>query len=273
MLPLALSTCGEKEYLPHFLEDCRAAGITALEISCTDEMAVSYDYAAFIRKAAENGISIWSFHLPFYPFETIDISAVEEEKRRGTVAHFAALIKKFSAFGIRIFVIHPSLEPIADDQRKAKTEAAKRSLAELAGIAASYGAVIAVEDLPRSCLGRSSSEILELLSADDRLMCCFDTNHLLGEDPVAFAEAVGSRIITLHVSDYDFADERHWMPGDGAIDWAALIAALRRISYHGPWLYEIPFRGYLNDLEIPLTPADIAENAKSFEGEFVCRTK
>lgn len=63
---------------------------------------------------------------------------------------------------------------------------AKKSLAFLAEFAGKHGAVIAVEDLPRTCLGRNSSDIKELLSADKRLKVCFDTNHLLGEDNLDF---------------------------------------------------------------------------------------
>lgn len=264
MASLGLSTCGGKENLPHFLEDCKTAGIEVLEISCTDEMATAFDYAAFVQKAEALGIAVWSFHLPFYPFETIDIAATEEEKRRATVAHYAELMAKFSALGVKIFVVHPSGEPIADDERVAKMQAAKRSLSELAAIAETYGVTVAVEDLPRTCLGNTTEEILELLAADERLKCCFDTNHLLFGSPVEFVEAVADRIVTLHVSDYDFVDERHLLPGEGENDWSSLTAALRRAGYGGPWLYEIPFRGFNGDLEIPLTPADIAENAEHF---------
>jgi sugar phosphate isomerase/epimerase len=43
---------------------------------------------------------------------------------------------------------------------------------------------------------------------------CFDTNHLLKESSEDFARAVGPHIVTLHVSDYDGKDERHWMAGE-----------------------------------------------------------
>ena len=104
-------------------------------------------------------------------------------------------------------------------------ECAKRTLAALADFAAQFNAVIAVENLPRTCLGRDSKDILELLSAHDALRVCYDTNHLLGEDAVRFIEAVGDKIITTHVSDYDFLNERHWLPGEGKVNWQEILPA------------------------------------------------
>ena len=110
----------------------------------------------------------------------------------------------------------------------------------LADVAVKNGAVLAVEDLPRTCLGNCSAEILELTRGHDALKVCFDTNHLLGgEDPAAFVRAVGHKLVTLHVSDYDFIDERHWLPGEGDIDWNSIVEALRDVDYQGVFMYEI----------------------------------
>lgn len=56
-----------------------------------------------------------------------------------------------------------------------------------------------------------------------------------------FIHKVGKRIITTHVSDYDFVNERHWLCGEGDIDWEKLLKALNDVQYKGPWLYEIGF--------------------------------
>ena len=82
-------------------------------------------------------------------------------------------------------------------------------MAKLADFANKFGAVICVEDLPRTCLGRDSSDINELVSAQPDLRVCFDTNHMLSEDVCAFIKDVGDKIVTVHVSDYDYLNERH----------------------------------------------------------------
>ena len=99
------------------------------------------------------------------------------------------------------------------------------SFSILADIAEKYDAVIAVENLPRTCLGRDSFDIKKILSYDDRLRVCFDTNHLLEQKNSDFVFDIGEKIITTHVSDYDLENERHWLPREGIIDWNELIGA------------------------------------------------
>lgn len=237
-MKIGLSTNG-KEICEALFREYRDAGIGAMEISTAYDKYAALDYGQIGAWAKEYGIILWSFHLPFGPFEEIDLSRPDLWEK--SLAYFETLIQKATAIGIRFFIVHPSGEPITEEDRTARLHCAKRSLAELAEIAAAYGAVIAVENLPRTCLGRNSDDILELISAHPALKVCFDTNHLLGEDPVEFVQKVGKHFITMHVSDYDFLNERHWLPGEGKLDWQALLAALEAVGYSGPWLYEVSF--------------------------------
>ena len=144
---------------------------------------------------------------------------------------------------------------------------AKESLVILSDICAEYGARILVENLPRTCLGKDAGEIKELLSADERLRCVFDTNHLLGgRKPEDFAREIGDKIVSLHVSDYDGIDEKHWLPGEGIVDWVALMDALDDIGYDGPFLYEL---GYTTPNTVSrtreLTPEDFIRNHNELE--------
>jgi sugar phosphate isomerase/epimerase len=109
----------------------------------------------------------------------------------------------------------------------------------MAGEAEKLGIRLAVECLPRTCLGNTSAEMLELVQADERLGVCCDVNHLLQEKSEAFIRALGSRIISVHISDYDGLDEKHWMPGEGINDWSAILGALAEAGYEGPFLFEV----------------------------------
>ena len=150
-------------------------------------------------------------------------------------------------------------------------ECAKKSLARLAEIAAECGAIIAVENLPRTCLGRDSAEILELISAHPLLRVCYDTNHLLSESYKDFTKAVGSKIVALHISDYDFVNERHLLPGEGKIDWNDLLDTLMtNFVYPGTvWLYEVSPKNTNNIERVrELTPLDYEKNAfEIFQGK------
>jgi len=216
------------------------SGITNIEIAFGNGNALNeFDFQIAKRLADENGIKLWSFHLPFYPFSKIDPSSLDDEIIESTYNLFIELIKKGSKIGIDKYVVHPSIEPIEVSERSGKLKAAADFFSSLADQAYKYGATIAIEDLPRSCLGNSSEEISYLLSANDKLRVCFDTNHLLKENIVDFVRKHGEKIITLHISDYDFKDERHWLCGEGDIDWQELYNTLKEVKYNGVWLYEV----------------------------------
>ena len=236
MYKIGLSTTGEK-LQEETIKEYAESGIEFIEISTSKEATDAIDFEDLKKWCNTYGVKIWSFHLPFCPFEEIDIS--RENLADKTVSYLTSIIKKACSIGINKFIIHASGEPIEENARKDRMECAKKSLYALCVVAKEYGATICVEDLPRTCLGRNSSDILELLESHPDLKVCFDTNHLLAEDNIEFIKKIGNKIVTLHVSDYDFINERHWLPGEGKNDWQGILNALKEIDYKGIWLYEI----------------------------------
>jgi sugar phosphate isomerase/epimerase len=107
--------------------------------------------------------------------------------------------------------------------------------------------------------------MLEILDTNEKLRSCFDTNHLLIEDPVHYVKAVGSRIITTHVSDYDFVDEKHWWPGEGKLNYTAVLNALREVGFAGTWMYEVNLT--IGD-RTELCAAVLDNAMRAFRGEF-----
>ena len=215
----------------------KEASISQMEVSVNKEESEALNYENLLEWSKKYGVELYSFHLPFMPFNDIDISRPDIAEK--SVEYLKGYIDNGTKIGIDKFVIHPSGEPIAESDRALRMEISKKSLSILADYAKERGAVICVENLPRTCLGRDSKDMLELLSANDKLVACFDTNHLLGEDPLEFIKAVGDKIVTLHVSDYDFKNERHWLPGEGLLNWKEILEAIKGLNYKGSWLYEI----------------------------------
>ena len=66
----------------------------------------------------------------------------------------------------------------------------------------------------------------------------------------------------MHLSDYDYIDERHWLPGEGKINWKELISGLESVNYNGPLMYEIN-RGSTPTIlrDNPVSPSEFAINA------------
>lgn len=242
MHQVGLSTNGKVVNEELFIQ-YEKAGIKAMELALDEEQYLSIDYEKLKIWADSHNVKLWSLHLPFRPTESVNLAAYENEIRESTVAYYTEIIKKAAKIGIKIFVVHPnSTEPIEEgDERAKRISFVKECLNELCENAAKEGAVIAVENLPRSCIARNSDELLDLLKVNEKLRVCYDTNHLMGQEATEFIKAVGDKIVTLHVSDYDFMNERHWLPGEGKNDWQKILKSLIDVGYNGVWLYEIRF--------------------------------
>lgn len=171
MYEIGLSSCS-KEINEKLFQDYNASEIKMMEISCVLSECKILDYKSIEKWAKNYNVTLWSYHLPFAPFTELEISDFNLYK--DTIMVFEELIKKASNIGITKFIIHPSGEPIEDIQRGEKMKCAKESLAHLAQFAKKNGAQIAVENLPRTCLGKNSDEISELISVDENLGVCFE---------------------------------------------------------------------------------------------------
>ena len=257
------STCLIKSLTEADLKAYAEAGINTVELSFSaDEYLHQLDFLhraeAIAESAARYGLTLWSIHLPFS--QDIDISVLNDAARDAAVRLDLDILEAAARAGIQVAVVHPSSEPIGAQEREQRLMNSRQSLLFLAEQAHNLNIQLAVEDLPRTCLGNCSDEIELLLDDNPHLSVCFDTNHLLFQDNVAFIETIGNRIITLHVSDYDFIDERHLLPGEGKNDWVAIVDALERVDYAGPWMYEVGSRG-------KVTLKDLQANRKRFVDE------
>lgn len=238
------------------LVEAKAAGIECLEfVAKAGSAQGDDDYDFLADRARELGMSVWSVHLPFG--RDRDISSTDAEVRRLWIEQNTQIMERAVKWGVAKAILHPSYEPISADERPERMRHAMDSLRRLADEADRLGVQIAVECLPRTCLGNTSEEILDLLDAHPSLGVCCDVNHLLHETPQAFIEAVGPHIVSLHFSDYDGLDEKHWLPGRGVIDWNAVLRALARAGYDGPFMYEVVNRK--TEEAEPITPQRLAE--------------
>ena len=257
---LGMSCCGAQDLTDKDFENYVSAGVMTLELSFSFTKYDGMDWMGIEKRAASYGVELWSLHLPFLPFAHLNPASLKPEIREHTVDYFSEFIKKAGDIGVKTIVVHPSIEPNLENERAEAMKYAKESFARLADIAEKAGNVIAVENIPRTCLCKNSAEMLDILSADSRLRSCFDTNHLLEENAVDYIKAVGNKIITTHVSDYDFKNERHWLPGEGSADWKGIINALKEVDYAGPWIYELEFDPAPTIERRLLTTADFRNN-------------
>lgn len=220
------------------LEAYARAAIKSTEISFRNPYYDEIEWTSIPRWMENTGTEVWSIHLPFARNE-LNIAYPDKAVSDAAIVRFKDLISRAGNAGLKVVVIHPSSEPISDSRRPMLLERSAENLGILCAHAKQYGMQVAVEDLPRTCLGNCHEDIQFMLDRNPDLRVCFDTNHLLKETNESFVRAVGSKIITLHVSDYDFIDEKHVFPTDGLIDWKALQGELEKVDYDGPFMYEL----------------------------------
>lgn len=199
------------------------------------------DFRKAVNHANKYNIRFTSYHIP-YGYDW-DISALDEDKRIENlhrILELAEVINSIQEPEIG-FILHPSFEPIQDEDREAHIEQAKKSIKYLADELEKINPNIvwAIENLPRTCLAKNSLELLDIVSVDPRMKICFDTNHSLQENNINFLDAIKDRLVCLHISDYDKVNERHWAPGTGVIDWEAFNKKLAEIDFKGPLTFEV----------------------------------
>ena len=100
------------------------------------------------------------------------------------------------------------------------------------------GVTICIENMPMKMLSLSSpTETLRLVRTinDPNVAFCLDTGHsiVMDEQPGAAVRMGAEKLRVLHVHDSDGIQDRHWYPGEGAIDWADFSAALKEVAFDG----------------------------------------
>lgn len=252
-LPLGASLGAIPNPTVEQLVELQASGIEYIEVVMNNFFRTCPPQERYTRAYAQrniierSGIKVWSCHLPFS--RTIDISQSDEAKREESVQLIAEAIRLSKIFNPQRLVLHPSSEPIDDNEREERIAHSIESIGRLATVARETGAVLCIEDLPRTCLGRNSAELMRLIDNYPEVMVCFDSNHLLTESHKDFFAGVGQRIGTIHASDYDRVDERHWMPGKGVIDWTEFYGLLTRSGYKGVFMLEVRNKSYTSSAD------------------------
>lgn len=234
------------KYTPESLAEVKDAGIKYIEVSINGFWRKKPAEEVYIRAnnalnlINEAGLKVWSVHLPFS--SKMDISVTDTKKREANLSFFEEMIRLAGIFSPKYLVLHPGSDTVTDETtRSERLKCSRNSICRLALAAKEIGAVLCIENLPRTCPGRTAEEMDYLTAGIPNVGICFDTNHLLLGSHKDFIDKVGDRIMTLHISDYDGVDEKHWLPyhENSIIDWNALYKDLKRAGYRGVFMFEV----------------------------------
>lgn len=224
-------------------EQCAQAGIKKVELTLHSIAKPSIDFepkvvSSKLREClnilSKYDIEMLSLHLPFgTDWELCSCDTAIQER---AVSQYLKLIECCNFAKPKRYVLHPGYPHVPAEERARRIQNFRRNVALLAK--AAYPAKIAVENMPQDCLGNTSDELISLTDGIDNVCVCCDMNHWFHEKTYDAILNLGSRIETVHVSDYDEVVEKHWLPGEGTNDWNKIIESLQNVGYCGPFLYE-----------------------------------
>ena len=240
--PLGKSLSRWNDFTVESASQERAKGLKYIEVTMNtvigkDTAGVKERAAAYKAKIDSAGIKIWSVHLPYS--KHIDISLVDSAKRAKAVNYVRDMMRVAAIFQPQHFVLHPSADTVVPDDRADRIENCRASISELAPVAAEIGATLCIENLPRTCLGKNGQEMMTIIDGFDNVGICFDVNHLLYQNHADFLSSIAEGSIkTVHISDYNFTDERHLLPGVGHIEWAPVWQGIKDNGYKGVMMFE-----------------------------------
>ncbi|MBR5439422.1 MAG: sugar phosphate isomerase/epimerase [Clostridia bacterium] len=230
----------DKEFCS-FLEEMIDCGFEAIEFETAapwnkEEEKENYPYVKQIaKKITESGILFNSVHLPF-SISWWDFASPIEEQRKGAVEVFKRAVDAYGEYQPNVYVIHPGIKPQTPEERPIRLNQLAKSMSEICEFTPK---LVCIENMVNDGLLNKISEAKDLLNVVPKLNMTIDVNHSFLQKPEDYILEIGSRVKNLHISDNDGLLEKHWLPGNGIINFNAVLSALEKIGYNGTFNYEL----------------------------------
>ncbi|OPZ20571.1 MAG: fructoselysine 3-epimerase [candidate division BRC1 bacterium ADurb.BinA364] len=224
-----------------------SSGFREIELSaCLAAIVAEWeaDPGRIAARLRDNGLRVRQIHSPDHARQ---LDHPDPQIRRESIEANCAYFEPALRTGAEWIAIHPTGAEGEEGEggREGRKARAIESLQILAGRAAEAGIGLAVENLPTRDNRRPGATMSELLDMIDGLPgkvgLCFDIGHTIqtGLDPIAEIETAGARLVSLHLHDVDSNGKDHYVPGEGVIDWNAVLGTLGRIGFGGVRTLEI----------------------------------
>ncbi len=224
------------------------AGFSAVELYVGDGLFGNWteDPDAMRQALDRAALMPWSVHAPG---PGCDLANDDEQARLTAVEAMRMTFRAARDLGAEVVICHPNApkKPFPPDDYQSGLARSRQSLELLAEDADRVGIRMAVENMiprpeKRPCTG--VGDILGLIEGlGDHVGVCLDTGH----NHVACGKVdeetllAGDKLFSVHMHDNHgvFDQDEHLLPGQGTIEWDAFLAALERISFDAPRIFEV----------------------------------
>ena len=212
-------------------------GFYSVDVDCC-RLFVPSDFAVYnegYEMIKDSGLKLNAIHMPITN-EWADLSCQYEEDRKEIVKLFVKLIKELDQYNPSAYVFHPGGFGVNENNYGEYT---KRLIQSVNTLTEETDKKICIENMAGKFFLDTADKMLDFLSHCKNAYTCVDVNHFYQDKPEDAILKYGDRIGTLHISDYDFVKERHWLPMEGKNDWNKIIGALQAVNYQGVFNYEV----------------------------------
>ena len=256
---------------PAILKEAKSAGISCVQVSVNGWFDKSGNFklsneniikeVGDAREAAESaGIKIGAIHMPFGKY--IDISLIDKTEHQRVIDLHKKVLQFCKVLKPEVILFHPSWY-LTLDQRDEHIDQMIKSALELDKPVKDLGSIMVIENMTgpelyvmsggvkyERPLCRTVDEMMTIMNKlPPDIYAAVDLNHILHAEKMILA--LGTRLKFIHVADGDGANELHYFPcsGKGMNDWMAILSALYKAQYTGPFMYECHYKD-LKDLTI-----------------------
>jgi sugar phosphate isomerase/epimerase len=209
----------------------REAGFDAAMLWWGDEIAFDEcNPKELVQQTRASGLIIENIHVPYK--DANSLWSDDRNSRASIVRRHKEWLCNCSEYEIPIMVMHIS----TGGNVTVPSTHGLRCMAALVREAEKRNVIIALENTATTHLLRYL-----LTEIDSRNLCfCYDTSHakLFEVEAFELMREFQDRISCFHISDNDGREDKHWIIGEGTIDWDGFVGAFPR-EYDGVLSIEV----------------------------------
>ena len=165
------------------------------------------------------------------------------EIKEAVVTNITKAVDLAISVGSDRITVHPGTQDMPQIAGKVCMESLLENLRRFVDIGQRRGVHICLENFPGECsaLCDSLDEFQYVLSSIDGITATLDVGHANTTDQSVenYLTALQGYIMDMHVHDNRGETDEHMCPGEGTLDFLALLSECKAVGYNGPFILEL----------------------------------